>query len=109
MCATRVGYCDKILSMHALAPIAFLEHAKSPFINAISLMVNQMEKLLKILGIHEFLPNSDLMAMAGQILCKEEAVTQALCYNAIFLVTGFNSEQLNKVCFAFTIILLKHY
>lgn len=38
--------------------------------------------------------------MAGQVICKKEALTQALCSNLLFLIVGYDSEQLNKVIFS---------
>lgn len=96
MCSERPKYNDKIASMHALAPIAYMRNVRSPFIRALAPFVNQLEFILKLLGINEFLPNNDIMTMAGQVLCREEAITQSLCENIVFLIAGYNSEQLNK-------------
>lgn len=46
--------------------------------------------------MHEFLPNNDLLALGGQAACNDEAVTQILCSNVLFLIAGFNSDQLNQ-------------
>lgn len=96
MCAQRPGYCDKIISMQALAPIAFMQKLKSPPIRVLAPFVNQLDFIFKLVGAHEFLPNNDFFKMAGQIICNEKAITQVLCSNIIFLLTGYNSEQLNK-------------
>jgi hypothetical protein len=49
------------------------------------------------MGIHEFLPNSELLTLAGQVLCNEQAITVDICANVLFIVAGFSSEQLNRV------------
>jgi len=95
MCMLRPGYCDKIITMQAMAPIAFMEFVKSPLIRFIAPMTDNIEVLMKLFRTHEFLPNTEIMKIAGEILCKDEAITQILCTNIIFLITGYNSEQLN--------------
>lgn len=50
-----------------------------------------------LVGIKEFLPNNLLLTLAGQVFCREKAIVQSLCYNIMFLCTGFNSPQLNLV------------
>ena len=35
--------------------------------------------------------------LAGEVVCREEAITQALCTNILFLLCGYNEAQLNKV------------
>lgn len=50
-----------------------------------------------MMGVYEFLPTSELMQIGGQLVCKDEAITQALCSNVLFLICGYNSEQLNTV------------
>ncbi|XP_055375802.1 lipase 3-like [Condylostylus longicornis] len=95
MCAQRPGYCDKVITMQAMAPIAYMEYVKSPLIRALAPLTTTAEIVAKLLGMHEFLPNNDIMRMAGEFLCKDESFTQILCTNVMFLVTGYNSEQLN--------------
>lgn len=57
-----------------------------------------------VLGVYELLPNNEIMALLGQAVCKDEAWFQAVCSNVIFLIAGFNSEQLNSVSIANTLI-----
>lgn len=37
------------------------------------------------------------MQIGGQLVCKDEAFTQMLCSNVLFLIAGYNSAQLNTV------------
>lgn len=52
---------------------------------------------MNLLGVYEFLPNHDMMVKGGYYACRDEAITQDLCAVALFLIGGFNSDQLNKV------------
>lgn len=95
MGALRPEYNNKIRSMHALAPVAFMSNLKSPFVRALSPFVDQMEWVMDMLGVYEFMPNDDMMEKGGYYVCRDEAITQALCANVLFLIGGFNSAQLN--------------
>jgi pimeloyl-ACP methyl ester carboxylesterase len=95
MASERPAYNDKILSMQALAPVAFMSHLRSPFVRAASMFLNTLDTAAGALGIYELLPSNELLALGGQAACRDEAWTQALCYNVLFLIAGFNSAQTN--------------
>ncbi|KPI94007.1 Lipase 3, partial [Papilio xuthus] len=96
MASTRPEYNNKISAMHALAPIAFISNIKSPLIKTLGPFTNSLELVMKMLGANEFLPNGKINELAGEKFCLEEAVTQVLCKNLLFLICGFNNEQLNN-------------
>jgi len=96
MGALRPEYNSKIITMHALAPIAFMSKLKSPFIRAMSPFVGSIDWTLKMLGIYEFFPSNKMMTKGGQALCKNESPFQFVCVNALFLICGYNSEQLDR-------------
>lgn len=50
--------------------------------------------ILKLLGINEFLPNTDWMASLGGALCRD-GITQSICTNSLFIVCGFSPDQMN--------------
>uniref|UniRef100_A0A2A4IVE2 Lipase n=1 Tax=Heliothis virescens TaxID=7102 RepID=A0A2A4IVE2_HELVI len=93
--STRPEYNDKVIAMQALAPVAYVGNIRSPLIKAIAPFTNSLEIVFKLLGTNEILPNGKINELAGQSLCLEEAITQPLCTNLLFLICGFNSEQLN--------------
>ena len=49
------------------------------------------------MGFYEFLPSSELLTSAGQVLCNEQAITSDICGNVLFIIGGFDSQQLNEV------------
>jgi hypothetical protein len=53
------------------------------------------------MGIYEFMPSNDLLTLVGQVACNEQAITVDICANVLFIIAGFNSEQLNKVSVTF--------
>ncbi|KAJ6640032.1 Lipase 3 [Pseudolycoriella hygida] len=95
MCSMRPEYNNRILSGHMLAPIAFMGRLFSPFVRAAALFQNSIDFGASLLGIYEFLPNSDTMTRLGQAACRDEAFFQSMCSSVLFLIGGFNSAQLN--------------
>ncbi|GLG93106.1 Lipase [Gryllus bimaculatus] len=96
MTTQRPQYNDKIRAMFALAPIAYMGHMTSPFFQLLSLANKPLEFLLNIMGVNEFLPNNELMTLGGKLLCQDKALTQFMCENVLFLIAGYDSEELNS-------------
>lgn len=64
-----------------------------------------LQGLMKLLGMHEFLPNTEALKLFEKIVCAEGAVTQPLCRNVLFMIAGFNEEQFDN---AMLPIILEH-
>lgn len=73
-----------------------MSNLKSPFVRFLSLFVDTIETVMKMLGVHEFLPSDEMMIDGGKLVCMDESPFQEVCANALFLIGGFNSEQLNR-------------
>lgn len=75
-----------------------------------SLSRDKFQRVFKLLGTNELLPNGVINELSGQRYCVEEAFTQVLCTNLLFLICGPNSDQLNNVsvtsCLYFSIFLI---
>lgn len=97
MTSLRPEYNKKIKSMHALAPVAFMSNVINPFLRVLAPRVSKMSYLQSILGNFEFMPSSKFMALAGVALCRRTSVFKVLCKNALFLIGGFNPDNLNAV------------
>ncbi|KPJ21692.1 Lipase 1 [Papilio machaon] len=97
LCSLRPEYNDKIISMHAFSPVAFMAHNESPVLNAIAPFANSIKILASLIGIGEILPNTLLLTWAGQIFCKDHAITQEICSNILFAVGGWNDAHLNTI------------
>jgi hypothetical protein len=66
---------------------------------------NNLQLLLNLMGIHEVLPSSQLLRLVGQVLCNDQAITVDICADILFMIVGFDYEQLNKVSVKFQCIL----
>uniref|UniRef100_A0A1L8DPY1 Lipase n=2 Tax=Nyssomyia neivai TaxID=330878 RepID=A0A1L8DPY1_9DIPT len=89
-------YNEKIIMANALAPVAFMSNLKSPFVRAFSPFVFILDILTSLLGMNEFAPSTAMMKLGGYFLCKDTTIFQEICVNTIFLISGYDSEQLNK-------------
>jgi hypothetical protein len=68
-------------------------------------LFNTLQWLLDLMGIHEFLQSSELLSLVGQDLCNDQAITVDICADVLFIIGGFDSEQLNEVSVKFQCIL----
>ncbi|EDW64196.1 lipase 3 isoform X1 [Drosophila virilis] len=96
MGSERPEYMDKIIFMQALAPVAYLKHCKSPVVNFLAEFHASVSIVLKLIGVHEFLPKNEFIVMFNQLICDETTITKEICSNVIFLTTGFDKSQLNE-------------
>ncbi|XP_055716021.1 lipase 3-like [Phlebotomus papatasi] len=96
MLSLRPEYNNVILSAHALAPVAFMNNLRSPFVRAFAPFVNSLDTITSLLGMNEFMPSSTMMQMGGYLTCRDTSPFQEVCANVLFLIAGFNSEQLNR-------------
>ncbi|XP_068151392.1 lipase 3 [Drosophila tropicalis] len=96
LCSEQPAYTQKILSMHALAPIAYIHDMKSPLFRTLVLFLDFLTAATRMLRITEFMPNTKFLVDHSQVVCHDNAMTQDVCSNILFLVAGYNSEQLNK-------------
>jgi len=91
----RPEYNDKIRLMVALAPVGYMEHVESP-IRLIAPFSTSLDWILTWLGLTEFMPSGPLMDLLGNTICHQNSPIQAVCANVVFLICGYNTEQLNK-------------
>jgi len=96
LCSERPEYNSKIRAMFSLAPIAFMSHMQSPLIQLTATVGDELGWLLDLLGIYEFMPASELLTLVGQLLCNDQAISVDICANVLFIIAGFDSQELNK-------------
>lgn len=99
MTSLRPEYNSKIRAMHALAPVAFMSNMPNPFFSALSPFVQKENILKKLIGSFEFLPSSKMFSLAGQTLCTDQSIVQGVCSSILFLIAGFDQENMNAVSF----------
>ncbi|XP_071642183.1 uncharacterized protein [Temnothorax longispinosus] len=95
MSSERPEYQDKIQAMFALAPVAYCARMDNPIMQFIARFSGPLEELMKLIGMYDFEPTSEALKIFARIVCAEDAITQPLCSNILFLFGGFNKDQLN--------------
>ncbi|XP_050664565.1 lipase 3-like [Leptidea sinapis] len=95
MGSLRPEYNDKIISMHALAPVAYMAHNRNLLFNALAPFSRNIASLANLIGMGEFLPNNIIFNWAGQTFCHDEAIFQPVCSSILFLICGWNVNQHN--------------
>ncbi|XP_061715178.1 lipase 3-like [Cydia pomonella] len=96
MASLRPDYNQKIISMHAMAPIAYLENSSNLLLRALAQFTSPLDTLARLIGMGEFMPNNAIMTWAGHALCMQEVAFQQICSNILFLVGGWNESQHNS-------------
>ncbi|XP_033217072.1 lipase 3-like isoform X2 [Belonocnema kinseyi] len=89
-------YNDKIIKAAAYAPIAFTSHMRSPIIIFFSKISTPLYYMLRFLHVYEFLPTNALLTNIGRDACEARSLYQVVCSNTLFMITGYDTDQLNK-------------
>lgn len=95
LAASRPDYNDKIITMYALSPMAYMGHARSPLLKIIAPNSVFYERLREQIGRGEFKPSKALLSTMGGALCEKEVGCKFVCSNLNFLMSGVNMLQLN--------------
>ncbi|XP_075150306.1 lipase 1 [Haematobia irritans] len=90
MCSMHPEYNEKIAIMHALAPVAFMKHLKSP-------LLPYAKNMAKIPGetIREFLRRTKILWET----CFANKMSEDLCVRIYYQVVGKDVEQTNATLF----------
>nr|XP_026499165.1 lipase 1-like [Vanessa tameamea] len=95
MGSLRPEYNKKIISMHAMAPVAYMEHVKDHIFMKIAPYGRDLTTLASLLGIEEILSHHEIFTLLGRLFCIDGAKTQPFCSAIIFLIAGWNENQHN--------------
>uniref|UniRef100_A0AAG5CW88 Lipase n=1 Tax=Anopheles atroparvus TaxID=41427 RepID=A0AAG5CW88_ANOAO len=94
MASTRPEYNAKVIQMQALAPVAYMEHMKSPLLLVMTRFLNTLDILMGLFGIGEFLPNTPILQEISKYICPTTTVNN-LCVHLLFLLGGYNPTQMD--------------
>jgi len=97
MVSERPEYNDKIKSAHLLGPAAYMGSMKSPMTRAFAPILGQPNAIVELCGSMEFMPSSKFKQDMGIEMCQATSPYADMCANEIFLIGGYDSEQLDYV------------
>ncbi|XP_032677319.1 lipase 3-like [Odontomachus brunneus] len=89
-------YQDKIHAMFAMAPVAYSSRMTSPIFQLLARFITPIDLVAKLIGQYEFEPTSEGMKRFQELICVEGAIMQPICSNVLFLIAGYDRDQLNK-------------
>ena len=94
MANDRPEYLDYIHMASLLAPVAWVDHMKSP-IRYLAPFSNSVGWIANFLGGGEFLPSNFIMDILADLVCDSFLIDE-LCSSVLFVLCGFDEAQLNK-------------
>lgn len=103
MCIEHPEYNDKFYSANLLAPSAYMHNTRSPYVLWLATWLYTTQWALHWMGTHYFSPTDEMNILAGEQQCRDGAPFQEMCANEIFLLAGWNSAELNRVIYPFTL------
>ncbi|KAJ8706423.1 hypothetical protein PYW08_011049 [Mythimna loreyi] len=95
MASERPEYNEKIALMVALSPVAYMSNVRSPIVRLMASGTYILHGLSKSLGLYEFLPDNNLIRTLKLLICGTGPVSEILCSNTLFLMSGYDFPQLN--------------
>lgn len=102
--STKTEYNKILRAGFALAPVAYMTQIQSP-IRLLAKYVNNIDFLMKLLGVNEFLPQSSVMRWLSKYACDINHYEENVCENILFILAGFDKKQFNRALWP---IILSH-
>ncbi|XP_033107834.1 gastric triacylglycerol lipase-like [Anneissia japonica] len=84
----------KINVFVALAPVANVTNMEGP-IRVLAKFIPELQFLFDILGVKDFLPNSEFIDLIAEDFC-DDPDADLFCSNIIFVLCGYDEKNLNK-------------
>ncbi|XP_045777365.1 lipase 3-like [Maniola jurtina] len=89
--ATQPDSRDKIISMHAVAPMVYMTHVRSPMMRMIEPGSRFHEHITEELGHGEFRPSKEIIHTVGGNMCGKEIGCKHVCSNENFVISGVDT------------------
>ncbi|XP_067946055.1 gastric triacylglycerol lipase-like [Watersipora subatra] len=86
---------DKFVEMIALAPVFQLAHMEG-ILSILSPAAKDIYFVLKLLGIHDFLPNLEVIKILGDTVCNENDPVHEICGYILQSFAGIDTKQFNE-------------
>lgn len=96
MCSERPEYNDKIVVANLLAPLVYLRPTNNKFLNSIRKFSKPLYSLSNLIGFYET-KTGNYTRKFGQRYCSNIVNDKLICDNALALVIGKRSDQLDGV------------
>ncbi|XP_043473344.1 lipase 3-like isoform X2 [Leptopilina heterotoma] len=94
MSSEKPEMTSKIRIMFSLAPVAFMNHLKSP-IRIFAPFANNIKLIAHFFGADEFLPQNGILKFLAKFGCEIDTFEEEICTNSLFAFSGFDASQFN--------------
>ncbi|XP_016839047.1 lipase 3 isoform X2 [Nasonia vitripennis] len=94
MAIDRPESAAKVEAMFALAPVAFMNHLKSP-VRLLAPFLREIELIVRYLGAGQFLPQNAILKFLARYGCDVDVTEEKICANSLFVICGFDASQFN--------------
>ncbi|KAL7642060.1 UNVERIFIED_CONTAM: hypothetical protein RMT77_007934 [Armadillidium vulgare] len=64
-------------------------------VRALANYSDDFDRVMSLLGHYEFLPSDEAMTYLANNFCLEEDITEPICSNFLFLISGYDPEEMN--------------
>lgn len=93
--STKTHYNNILNGGFALAPVAFMTNIRSP-IRLLAKYSNQLEFLLRLIGINAFLPQNVVLKWLSEFACEGNRYETYICENSMFMLCGPDKKEFNQ-------------
>ncbi|XP_030036032.2 lipase 3 [Manduca sexta] len=93
LASEKPEYNDKIITMHALAPMAYMTNTRSPLVRMIAPTSSFYERLHEQFGNGAFTPSKELVHTTGGAMCKNTVGCDNICSNLNYVMSGVDMED----------------
>ncbi|KAK9507267.1 hypothetical protein O3M35_007168 [Rhynocoris fuscipes] len=90
--SVRPEYNQKIQLFISLSPVAYMSHMKS---GVFRIIYGPLALVLRTIGYQEFIPHDGIFSRMSRMICEIQATSTVICSNALFLISGYDSQQLD--------------
>ncbi|XP_014270326.1 lipase 3 [Halyomorpha halys] len=91
--SVRPEYNSRINLFISLSPVAYMSHIRS---TVFRILYGPLAHALMKMGFNDFVPQNELITKLNRNLCQLHSSFGAICSNVLFLIAGYDSEQLNQ-------------
>ncbi|KAJ0173918.1 hypothetical protein K1T71_010064 [Dendrolimus kikuchii] len=92
LAATEPEYNEKIATLHALAPMAYMSNVRSPLLKISAPTSHLHEQFRHHFGHGKFDPTPETMDTVGGSLCENQIGCKNVCSNLNFVMAGMNID-----------------
>lgn len=89
--------------MVGYGPHTRVPHMTSPLFKVMAYFVKEGKWILEHLGIYNFLPSNWLTEFVASEVCDVEMATQSLCRNMMYLMAGYNNNEMNETALPYIV------